>query len=341
MMGIFGNSSSSLEGKNSPFTVLVIQADAYDWGKIFGNETVEGRSVKIVQSGWEEIGIGPCENYSKEKKMRCCVTVYEETQRNEMKEKTATKRNPTTIFPELVLIRNEVYTHSTDHRNKLFGLMYSGVPCVNTSDSIFSFTERPLIMAELNKLKFKHGDSFPVIDQCYAPSDKTFMYSLPFPAVVKVGAAHAGMGKMKINDHHDMSDFRSVLAMTNGKYCLMEPFVKDSKYDIRIQCIGSTIRAFKRQDMSGEWKTNTGTSVCEEIPVTAEFKKWAELVQPLWGGLDIFTIDAIHKTDGTNVILEVNGTSSGLFPDRENEDNILIKEIVLKRIKNIIKHPTP
>jgi hypothetical protein len=28
-----------------------------------------------------------------------------------------------------------------------------------------------------------------------------------FPAVVKVGHAHAGFGKMKIRDHHDFADF--------------------------------------------------------------------------------------------------------------------------------------
>jgi hypothetical protein len=39
-------------------------------------------------------------------------------------------------------------------------------------------------------------------------------YGYTFPAVVKVGsayAAYAGAGKMKISDHHQMSDFRSVL----------------------------------------------------------------------------------------------------------------------------------
>jgi hypothetical protein len=36
-------------------------------------------------------------------------------------------------------------------------------------------------------------------------------YGFTFPAVVKVGSAHAGAGKMQITDHHQMSDFRSVL----------------------------------------------------------------------------------------------------------------------------------
>jgi hypothetical protein len=31
-----------------------------------------------------------------------------------------------------------------------------------------------------------------------------------FPAVVKVGHAHAGYGKMKIYDHHDFADFASM-----------------------------------------------------------------------------------------------------------------------------------
>ena len=33
-------------------------------------------------------------------------------------------------------------------------------------------------------------------------------------------------GKMVIKDHKEMEDFRSVLAMTEGKYCTGEPFIQ-------------------------------------------------------------------------------------------------------------------
>jgi hypothetical protein len=65
-----------------------------------------------------------------------------------------------------------------------------------------------------------------------------------FPGVVKVGHAHAGMGKMKIHDHHDFEDFSSVMALSND-YVTAEPFY-EGVYDIRIQKIGDRYRAFKR-----------------------------------------------------------------------------------------------
>ena len=119
------------------------------------------------------------------------------------------------------------------------------------------------------------------------------MYGGSFPAVLKVGHAHAGMGKMRVADHHDWEDVRSVVAMTDGKYCTAEPFLTGD-YDLRIQkivradtssngegttCVsrvflceddalnrericpqGSNFRAFKRTAMAGQWKVGPQTS---------------------------------------------------------------------------------
>ena len=43
------------------------------------------------------------------------------------------------------------------------------------------------------------------------------MYGGSFPAVLKVGHAHAGFGKMKVPNHRDWEDVRSVVAMTDGQ----------------------------------------------------------------------------------------------------------------------------
>ena len=199
------------------------------------------------------------------------------------------------------------------------------------------------------------------------------MYSQSFPAVVKVGSAHAGMGKMKVSDHHAMDDVKSLVMMTEGKYLTAEPFIEGS-YDIRLQKIGTHMRAFKRTSMSGDWKStpsfavarssslhrrspralarrlriarslsrallfslslstaNTGSSMCDVIPLTAEYKRWLTEAGKLFGGLHICTVDAIHdSTTGRELIMEVNGTSSGLFPGEiASEDNIHIMELVL------------
>ncbi len=52
--------------------------------------------------------------------------------------------------------------------------------------------------------------------------------------------------------------------------------------------------------------------------MTEEFRRWANIAADMFGpglALDVCTIDAIADAKGRKFILEVNGTSSGLFPD--------------------------
>merc|ERR1712242_434023 len=102
---------------------------------------------------------------------------------------------------------------------------------------------------------------------------------------------------MKISDHHQMSDFRSVLEMMPDEHCMVEPFI-ESQGDLRIQKIGKRHRAFRRVGISGDWKTNTGTAIMEEIIIEARWQVWADSVSEMFGGLDICTVDAIIE-EGT------------------------------------------
>ncbi len=45
-----------------------------------------------------------------------------------------------------------------------------------------------------------------------------------FPAVVKVGHGQAGWGKIRLQDHHQFEDMKSVMAMS-GDYCTAEEFL--------------------------------------------------------------------------------------------------------------------
>ena len=124
--------------------------------------------------------------------------------------------------------------------------------------SLVLFAERALIGAELQKLNRELGpDAFPVVPQCFFAGHEEMMYTQEFPAVLKVGAAHAGMGKAKVLDHHAMADMRSLLAVSGGRYATAERFI-ESAHEFRVQKIGGRIRAFKRLGVSGDWKTNTG-----------------------------------------------------------------------------------
>ena len=139
-----------------------------------------------------------------------------------------------------------------------------------------------------------------------------------------------------------------------------------------------------------------GTSIIQQIPVSEAHKRWADEAAKMFGGLDICTVDALHRhrrgcghsgesSDGGNggcsdtvtagcdsavdaelgavdavlsaraalereaggssadsrpvedeeLILEVNGTSSGLMPDCADEDNQHIRDLVLAKMMEL------
>ena len=223
-----------------PVTLLVIQADAYDWPEIFVKSTLrDGRSVNVVQAGWDDLHVH-ADTYCGE--YRVCVEVRKLAKTASGAEGSNAPREfgaprLQTIRPDFVLVRNEVLTPSFDGRTRLGGLMFADVPSVNSLLSISMACDRAAVMGYLHRLNRQMGDDFRVVPQHFASSHRSLMYGYDdtvlftaphtntrqymsnpqpqrcrytFPAVVKVGSAHAGAGKMQISDHHQMSDFRSV-----------------------------------------------------------------------------------------------------------------------------------
>lgn len=311
-------------------TLLVLQDDNYDWPALLQGATLrDGRSIRVVQTAWEAIEVH-VDTYSSS---GVCVEVLRLAKTASTPEGTTPMRLPGTVRPDFVLVRNEVKTPMGDGRNKLNGLLFGDMPAMNSLQSILLFCERPAVQGQLLSIQKQLGkEAFPLVPQHFASSARSLMYGYTFPAVVKVGSAHAGVGKMKISDHHQMTDFRSVLQMMPGEHCMVEPFIV-GEADLRIQKIGAHYRAFRRTGISGEWKTNTGTAMMEELECSDRWRAWADAAAEMFGGLDILTVDAIvEEGTGRELILEVNGTSSGLHPDKAAEDNQHIKELLLVRM---------
>jgi len=316
-----------------PVVLLVLQADDYNWPELLkGCRLADGRPIRVYQTGWSDISI-QADTYST---ARLCVNIMRFAKSASTPEGVA-GRGVVTIQPDFVLIRNEVKTPTFDGKNILNGLLFAGVPAMNSLESVLLFCERPAVQGQLHKLQRRLGsDAFPVVPQHFCSSYRSLMYGYTFPAVVKVGSAHAGVGKMKISDHHQMSDFRSVLEMMPHEHCMVEPFIS-SEGDLRIQKIGTKYRAFRRVGISGDWKTNTGTSIMEEIECSARWQMWADSASDMFGGLDICTVDAIIE-DGTGkeYILEVNGTSSGFHPEKAEEDNQYVADLLLQKMNEAL-----
>jgi len=328
---LFGKkgSNSNSQGTPKPKIILVIDAASKtgtNWAKVFeGCKDKDGIPIRVEQASWPDIMLSAYPNNK----------TFVDVQPSREPIPGTTMNTFRTIKPDFLLIRNSV----TDIKNKnylntLYGFEFAGVPSVNSLESIYNCTERPWVFAQLIKIRNRVGeDKFPLIEQNYFSTHQEMQITPQYPIVVKVGNAHAGFGKVKLLNHHDFEDLRSLVAL-HEDYSTAEPFI-EGEYDLRIQKIGNHYRAFRRISVSGNWKTNTGCSMIEDIEMTDRYKLWCDERSKIFGGLDILAVDAIHAPDGKEYILEVNDTSIGLSPDHEEEDNGYIRDLVMEKFRKI------
>ena len=87
---------------------------------------------------------------------------------------------------------------------------------------------------------------------------------------------------------------------------------------------------FRRKSLSGNWKTNVGQSILEEISVSDKHKAWIDAVSQMFGGLDICSLEAVvSRIDGKEWIIEVNDCATTLMGESQEEDRKNIADVVI------------
>ena len=95
----------------------------------------------------------------------------------------------------------------------------------------------------------------------------------------------------------------------------------------------------RRKSLTGNWKTNVGQSILEEVDIQERHKVWIDAVSEMFGGLAICSLEALVAKDGREFIIEVNDCAMGLLGESQEEDRKKIAEVVMEKMSGWCRTP--
>ena len=287
---------------------------------------------RVIQTTWDKISLS-CYSDSKYP----MVTIYQSINPSNPEHDEIIRD----IKPDLILIRNLARYISgkleivPDFRNILYGFYHSNIPMINELSGIMAELEKPIMYGRLRKIRDTYGEeNFPLIQQYYYPNYSEVCITPNAPYVIKVSYPHAGYGKIRVKDNHDLDDIRSILAL-HKDYVAIEPLI-DVDYELRIVFIAPNYyRVHKRSSLN--WKVNYGMSnIREDCEMKPEWKKWVDLIYTTYPDMLTFDIDALVDKKGKEYILEVNGSCQGFAPEHGKQDLEHLRDLVVRKMEVIL-----
>lgn len=225
--------------------LLVIECvTRYDWSALFkgatlrhptessnidagteeGKQSEEDEVLRIEQATWDELSLVSYPGN--------LVVTAKASER-------PSKREQRTFCPDFILMRSESKGHwGQDSTNKLFTLMHSGVPSINSIFSIYCFLHKPVIWNALKQIEQKLGfANFPLVSQNFYPSFRDMVISPDLPCVGKIGSFDAAKGKAVLRTSEALEDFKSIVAVQPA-YVTLEEFIEwDWDGRVQVRCL--------------------------------------------------------------------------------------------------------
>jgi len=306
------------------FTLLIIANPNVDWQKWFrGRKIHTDWDIRVEQCQFSDLAI---------------TANTEEGSSVGLVSNKNGQRSVNSLKPDFLLIRQDPRDAGEDFKSALLGFQYGQVPSINSLESVYNFQDKPWVYAHLLGIQKKLGkENFPLMEQSFFQNHKDIVWTGGYPCVFKIGHAHGGLGKVKVENDAGFEDMKGVVAVSN-QYCTIEKFV-EAYCDLHVFKIGEHYKALMRKSLSGNWKTNVGDVEIKEVTVQERYKKWIDEASAMFGGLRLCSLEAIVDNSGQEYIIEINDCAMGLMGDGQDEDRKLIAEIVIKEMEEKCKIP--